>query len=519
LLRDRGIAAGYYHAGIGDRVARAAAQDSFMSGQVRVMVATVAFGMGIDKADIRFIIHLQLPASLEAYYQEAGRAGRDGLPARCVLIHSQADRATLTRRARGNALTVEFLRAVYGAVKRRLGEGSLGRVALGDLTRDVRAEDTAVRVALCTLEEAGLLRRHQDVPRTAVVRLHDGQPGVGEEEGGAEWSAFVSAARLRPGQALALDAVATARAAGLDPSGIEERLLGWADAGRLDYRPAGRELLVELLPPPADAGARVEALLDRYATIQVQRVDEIAAYARTRRCRHGHISAYLSGRGREGCESCDNCQPDASPAGRSIAALDLPEEREQLQTILRCVATAPWSWGEYSLKSILRGGSRAPRKGRQSPQWGGLAFRSEAAIGEMLDRLVAAGLLRRRQLDHGGIVLDLTPAGRAATQDAARLEPLVKAAAEPRALPKRAGVEDEETGAVDEALFERLRAWRTETAKAAGVPPYVVAHDTVLRRIAAQRPRDEAELAGVKGMGPKKLEQYGAAILAVVHSS
>jgi DNA-binding MarR family transcriptional regulator len=411
---------------------------------------------------------------------------------------------------------VEFLRAVYGAVKRRLGEGAPGRVALGDLMRDVRAEDTPVRVALCTLEEAGLLRRHQDVPRTAVVRLRDGRPGAGREESAAEWSAFVSAARLRPGQALALDAVAAAQAAGLDPSGIEGQLLAWADAGWLEYHPAGRELLVELLPPPADAGTRVEALLDRYATIQVQRVDEIAAYARTRRCRHGHISAYLSGRAMEGCESCDNCQPEASPVSQTFAALDLPGEREQLQTILRCVATAPWSWGEYSLKSILRGGSRAPQKGRESPQWGGLAFRSEAAIGEMLDRLVAAGLLRRRQLDHGGIVLDLTPAGRAALQDLDRLEPLVRAAPEPRTAPEKEATEEEETGPVDEALLERLRAWRTETARAAGVPPYVVAHDAVLRRIAAQRPRDEAELATVKGMGPKKLEQYGAAILGVV---
>ncbi len=85
LLRQNGIDAIHYHAGMDDR---AAAQDQFMTGQARVVVATIAFGMGIDKADVRFIIHYNPPKTLENYYQEAGRAGRDGLPARCILFHS-----------------------------------------------------------------------------------------------------------------------------------------------------------------------------------------------------------------------------------------------------------------------------------------------------------------------------------------------------------------------------------------------------------------------------------------------
>ena len=95
-LRSAGVAAGYYHAGR-TKLARERAQQSFEAGRTRVLVATNAFGMGIDLPDIRLIVHFQTPGSIEAYYQEAGRAGRDGEPARCLLFFGRADLATQRR--------------------------------------------------------------------------------------------------------------------------------------------------------------------------------------------------------------------------------------------------------------------------------------------------------------------------------------------------------------------------------------------------------------------------------------
>lgn len=101
-LRGCGVRVGFYHAGR-SKLARDRSQSAFEQGRTRVLVATNAFGMGIDLPDIRLIVHFQTPGSLEAYYQEAGRAGRDGLPAHCVLFFGLADLMTQRRLGQGGS--------------------------------------------------------------------------------------------------------------------------------------------------------------------------------------------------------------------------------------------------------------------------------------------------------------------------------------------------------------------------------------------------------------------------------
>jgi hypothetical protein len=109
-----------------------------------------------------------------------------------------------------------------------------------------------------------------------------------------------------------------------------------------------------------------------------------------------------------------------------------------LLTILRCVSDAPWSWGRASLVRILRGDDRTRpggqplhEKARENAGFGALAFRSPIAVERMLDRLESGGFLQARRLGHGGVVLDLTPAGKAALQDPAALDGLLGPAKEP----------------------------------------------------------------------------------------
>ena len=177
---------------------------------------------------------------------------------------------------------------------------------MGDLERDLQRDETQIRVALSLLEEAALLRRGPDVPRAAQLRLAEDRP----PDPGLR--ALCAAARLKPGQWLTVNLTEVARAAALSPYTLEAQLLTWADAGWIGCRFSGRDALLELLPAPPDAPARVKSLLERYETVAAQRVDEITAYARTSRCRHGYLNAYLGGRAIKRCTACDNCVGSAA---------------------------------------------------------------------------------------------------------------------------------------------------------------------------------------------------------------
>ncbi|HEX7173997.1 MAG TPA: RecQ family ATP-dependent DNA helicase [Pyrinomonadaceae bacterium] len=317
-----------YHAGMADDE-RVRAQDDFMSGRVQMIVATNAFGMGIDKPDIRFVAHHHLPGSIEAYYQEIGRAGRDGLNSTCMLLFNYADKRTQDYFIEGSYPPPEVIAKVYEAL---VGTGQR-RIELS--TREIAARagvrnEMAVQSSLVVLEKAGHVERGAGAENRATVRLLVSAQEA-RDAANSRRSALLKQGLLGllGGFDLSqraetdIDVAEMGEIAGLDVQGARRALGALAEAGLITYQPARRTRGVQLLDERPVSNLRIRPQeLARRAALEQRKLREMISFCYTDRCYRAFILDYFGDSSYVGnCGKCGNClAATASHAGAATAA-------------------------------------------------------------------------------------------------------------------------------------------------------------------------------------------------------
>lgn len=316
-LRAAGISAEYFHAGLESTI-KTERQTDWQKGNIRVLVATNAFGMGIDKGDVRLVIHTEFPDSMEAYYQEAGRAGRDGKRAYAVALLGPQDITDIKGRPSKTFPTIEYINRVYEALCNRFqiaegdGEGAVVYLEEQQFLRDWHFDKGRLRASLEILSLSNYLRfepypdthpyLRYDQPRWTLDRfLEDDSP-----------AAQIVVAVLRNYEGLFSDGVFVsidllARKTGLDSLQVA-KVLGYLRNIGFCYVPPRKNprITFKMIRVPLERLSISTASYDDRLAAFKMRIEKVVEYLETQGCRQEFISEYFGMEGTR-CGCCDNC--------------------------------------------------------------------------------------------------------------------------------------------------------------------------------------------------------------------
>jgi ATP-dependent DNA helicase RecQ len=547
-----------YHAGLlPDQ--RREAQEDFMEGRRDVVVATNAFGMGIDKADVRFVVHYNVPGSLEAYYQEAGRAGRDGKPSRCLMLFHQSDRYIQEYFIDTAYPNREYVQAVHEYL---CGvEQNPIEMTQDEIKQILNLPIGSDGIGNCEqlLESAGVLERLIASQNTASVRIDSDLPTLVDllpKQAKTQRKVLQAVERLvgsRRQELVQFNHRELTFLDEIDQMSIARALHELCKLEAFTYVPPFRGRAIRMIDRdrPFDALEIDFEALQRRKDLEYEKLNRVVRFAMGNTCRQREILRYFGEKDAEPCGHCDNCTrhrrsaPIASNGDENTCETANDEKidgpvLESIRMVLSGVARtqAKFSCGK-NLIALMLCGSNSSKVTKlrfdKLSTFGLLKHLAQNEVVTLMDALIAMQCLQQVDIDRFRPVVELTDLGREVMKGTAALNGTLPVPAEllwklnrkTRAEVGRRKAEEvvsnppsalhpPPSSDPDPEILDALKRWRSEIADEAGVPLHYILSNDTLAELAQCRPNTNEQLLAIRGIGPVKVERYGKTLLEIV---
>lgn len=312
-LLSNGVDAVFYHAGM-DPESRSWTQSNFIQGKTKVIVATNAFGLGIDKKDVRFVIHHDMPGTIEAYYQEAGRAGRDGQPSLCLMFFAPKDRFLREFFIKGDNPTPEMVLDVYDILTNYGTDRVFTTYAELKESLSDDAPDMAVGTCIKILENGGYISRSNEKTSAAFLRLLNNFQMTCDfvSKKAKKQVEILNKLNTRFPQELfagwEFDLEEVAGIIDVEREALVRSINSWKKAGLAEYTPPKRGTEIRILKRENREDVKIDfSAMREKANRAYKKLDEMEDYVYTFGCRPQYIMQYFGDDQFKSCGKCDNC--------------------------------------------------------------------------------------------------------------------------------------------------------------------------------------------------------------------